>query len=57
MMYRLFFSGDRSPLIYFICQLCRFLVVCPIIFDGLQDPRLIEEVGDLTTANHLELMT
>jgi hypothetical protein len=33
------------------------VVVCPINFDGLRDPRLLKEVGDLTTPKERELMT
>ena len=35
---------------------CPNLVVCPISSEGLRDPRLLGEVGDLTTTNHSELM-
>ncbi|TBR60784.1 hypothetical protein B4U84_08070 [Westiellopsis prolifica IICB1] len=35
---------------------CLTLVVCPINFAGLQDPRLFSKVGDLSPRNPSEFM-
>ncbi|MDM9582146.1 hypothetical protein [Nostoc sp. GT001] len=32
------------------------IVVCPIDFEGLLDPRLLKEVGDLNTTNLSKLL-